>query len=178
MTATPPGSVRLTPPASAAGVCPASASVAGGRAGCLTLQPLTLTEAYRFVCDHHRHHRAPQGGLFAIGLNDRCSVVGVAIVGRPVARMLADGWTVEVTRLCVDGTPHAASKLYAACWRACRAMGYRRLITYTLESEPGTSVIAAGWKCLGTAGGGSWSRPGRPRVDTHPLEQKRLWERL
>lgn len=142
----------------------------------LNLQPITLKEAFRFVSNNHRHHKKPTGGLFAIAVNDGERVVGVAIVGRPNARMLQDGWTAEVTRLCVlDGYKNACSKLYAACWRAARAMGYQRLFTYILKAEPGTSLKAAGWKCLGDAGGGSWSRPSRPRVDTAPTCQKTLW---
>ena len=145
----------------------------------LHLQPLTLKEACRFVDDHHSHHRAPQGGLFAIGVNDGEKIRGVIIVGRPVARMLQDGWTAEVTRCCTDRTPHVASKLYAAAWRTARAMGYKRLITYTLASEVGTSLRAAGYLEIGRTGGGSWNRPkcGRPRIDTHPIGQKTLWER-
>ena len=128
----------------------------------IQLQPITFREAAEFIRRHHRHHRPPQGCKFCIAASDGERLVGVAIVGRPVARMLDDGWTAEVTRLCTDGTPHAASKLYAACWRAARAMGYRRLITYILASEPGTSVKAAGWRLVGQAGGGSWNRSNRP----------------
>lgn len=142
----------------------------------LELQPITLGEASVFVKRHHRHHDAPTGGLFAVAVSSGESVRGVAIIGRPVARMLQDGWTAEVTRLCTLGDKNACSMLYAAAWRAARALGYRRLITYILQSEPGTSLKAAGWKQLGAAGGGSWSRKNRPRVDTHPLEQKQLWE--
>jgi hypothetical protein len=143
----------------------------------LTLHPLTLKEARRFVDAHHRHHRMPQGGLFAIGAARGEEVRGVVIIGRPVSRHLDTGWTAEVTRLCVlDDTPNACSLLYGAAWRAARALGYRRLITYILVSEPGTSLRAAGWKLLGAAGGGSWNVPSRPRVDTHPTEQKQLWE--
>ena len=91
--------------------------------------------------------------------------------------MLQDGWTAEVTRLCViDGARNACSFLYASCWRAARALGYRRLITYTLPEEGGASLRAAGWKCLGEAGGGSWNRAERPRVDTHPTQVKLRWE--
>lgn len=142
------------------------------------MTPLTLGEARRFVDDHHRHHRAPIGGLFAIAASIDEDVVGVVIVGRPVARMNQNGLTAEVTRLCVlDDQPNACSMLYAAAWRACRSMGYQRLITYTLASERGTSVRAAGWREIGLRGGGSWNHPGRPRVDKHPIEQKMLWER-
>lgn len=145
----------------------------------LQLQPISLKEACRFVTDHHRHHEAPTGGLFAVALNDGETVVAVAIVGRPVARLLADGYTAEVTRLCaLEGTPNACSKLYRACQKAASALGYRRLITYILKEEPGTSLKAAGWRYVGIRGGGSWDRSavGRPRVDTHPTGQKHLWE--
>jgi hypothetical protein len=98
------------------------------------------------------------------------------VVGRPVARQLQDGYTAEVTRLASDGTRNACSLLYAAAWRACRALGYRRLVTYTLAEEGGASLRAAGWRCLGEAGGGSWSRENRPRVDRHPTQRKLRWE--
>ena len=143
----------------------------------MELQPITLKEAKRFVDLHHRHHKAPQGGKFAIGLTDNEKVIGVAIVGRPVARMLDSGYTAEVTRLCVlEGYYNACSMLYSACWRAARAMGYKRLITYILKSESGKSLEASGYKLVGEAGGGTWNREDRPRVDTHPLEQKKLFE--
>lgn len=143
----------------------------------LDLQPVTLAEARAFVAEHHRHHPAPLGGKFAIGITDGETVLGVVIVGRPVARALDDGWTAEVTRCCViDGVPGGCSKLYAAAWRAARAMGYRRLGTYTLASEPGTSLVAAGWSPVGEVRGRSWSRPSRPRVDRHPTQAKIRWE--
>lgn len=142
----------------------------------LELIPMTLTEAKIFVKKNHRHHNAPVGGFFAIGVSNGDKIVGVAIVGRPVARMADNGWTAEVTRLCTDSTPHVASKLYQACWRAARAIGYKKLITYILNSEPGISLKAAGWKCIGECGGGSWSRNERPRVDKHPLQTKIRWE--
>jgi hypothetical protein len=90
--------------------------------------------------------------------------------------MLQDGYTAEVLRLCSDGTKNTCSMLYAAAWRAVRAMGYRKLVTYILISESGTSLRAAGWKCIGEAGGGSWNRTSRPRVDTHPLQKKIRFE--
>ncbi len=142
----------------------------------LHIQPVTFREACRFVETHHRHHKPPVGCKFCVAVNDGERVVGVAIVGRPVARNLDNGYTLEVTRCCTDGTRNAASALYGAAWRAAKALGYRRLITYTLIEEPGTSLRAAGWKAIYETRGGSWSVPSRPRVDTHPLGQKRLWE--
>jgi hypothetical protein len=105
-------------------------------------------------------------------------VVAVAIVGRPVARRLQDGWTCELTRLASDGTRNACSFLYGRAWRAARALGWRRMITYTLASEDGASLKAAGFKLIGTTPGRSWSVPSRPRVDKHPLQQKLRWERV
>lgn len=142
----------------------------------LTIQPCTLGEAQAFVKDKHRHHGQPIGHKFSIAVNDGQNVVGVIIVGRPVARHFDDGWTLEVTRCCTDGTRNAASALYGAARRAAWALGYKRLVTYTLPSEGGTSLKAAGYRCLGEAGGGTWNRGSRPRVDKHPLEKKWLWE--
>lgn len=142
----------------------------------LRLQPITYGEACAFIKLHHRHHLPPQGWKFGIAVNDGDKIVGVITVGRPVARRLQDGWTLEVTRCCTDGTRNAVSKLYGAAQRATFALGYRRLITYTLRSEPGTSLIASGWKCIGVAGGGSWNVPSRPRIQTTTTEQKTLWE--
>jgi len=142
----------------------------------LQLQPITFAEAKVFIRRHHRHHLPPIGWKFGIAVNDGERVVGVVTVGRPVARHLDDGTTLEVTRCCTDGTRHACSMLYGAAWRAAKALGYRRLITYTLAAEPGTSLKAAGWTPLYEVAGRSWDCPSRPRVDTHPLGQKRLWE--
>lgn len=137
---------------------------------------MSLAEANAFVLKHHRHHRPVPGAKFCIGVEVAGAVVGVAIVGRPVARMLDDGWTLEVNRTCTDGTKNANSMLYGACRRATFALGYRKLITYTLPTESGSSLRAAGWICIGKAGGGTWNRKYRPRVDTHPLQEKLRWE--
>jgi hypothetical protein len=142
----------------------------------LSLQPITFKEASAFVRLHHRHHAPSIGHKFSLAANDGERVVGVVTVGRPVARHLDNGWTLEVTRCTTDGTKNAASLLYGAAWRATKALGYRRLITYTLIEEPGTSLKAAGWTALYQTEGGSWDCPSRPRVDTHPLGQKTLWE--
>lgn len=139
--------------------------------------------AAAFVAKHHRHHTPPAGHKFSLGCEKAGALVGVAIVGRPVARMRDDGETLEVTRLCTDGTKDACSFLYGAAARAALALGYRRIGTYILKSEPGTSLKAAGWKCLGERGGGSWTRDPKPHWkhkvsgrDGHPLEQKMLFE--
>lgn len=142
----------------------------------LTITPISLREANAFVAQHHRHHKPVQGAKFAVAAAEGDAVRGVAIIGRPVSRVLDDGWTLEVNRCCTDGTRNACSMLYSAAWRAARAMGYRRLITYTLPEEGGTSLKAAGWKLLGAAGGGSWNTPSRPRVDTAPTQKKLRWE--
>lgn len=143
----------------------------------LTVTPCELNEANAFVLAHHRHHRPVVGHKFSIAVTDGADVRGVAIIGRPVARGLDDGWTLEVTRVATDGAKNACSALYAAAWRAARAMGYRKLVTYTLDSESGTSVKAAGWTMVAHTDGGSWTCKSRPRVDTHPLQGKLRWEK-
>lgn len=143
----------------------------------LTVCPLPLDEANAFVRQHHRHHSPVVGHKFSIGVADESGTVrGVAIVGRPVARSRDDGLTLEVTRLATDGCPNACSALYAAAWRAAKALGYQRVGTYTLASESGTSLRAAGWHVVHEVSGRSWSCPTRPRVDKHPTEAKLLWE--
>jgi hypothetical protein len=150
--------------------------------GPLSVIPCGIREAEHFVLAHHRHHGAPTGGLFACAVARRGSsdVLGIALVGRPVARLADDGWTVEVTRLCVRPivAHNAASLLLGACWRAARALGWRKLITYTLEEEGGASLRAAGFTLACTTRGGSWDRAPRPRVDKHPTQPKLRWERI
>lgn len=116
----------------------------------ITAVPVTMREANAFVASHHRHNKPVRGARWAVGASDGGGMVGVALVGRPTARALQDGTTAEVTRCCViDGAPKGAcSFLYAACWRAWRAMGGRRLITYTLTSESGASLRGAGAKLI------------------------------
>lgn len=113
----------------------------------LEIVPVTFKDACNFVSQHHRHNKPPVGHKFSVGL--RCvengTLVGVAMAGRPVARALDDGATLEVNRTCTDGTRNANSMLYGAVWRAAVAMGYRRCITYTQADESGASLRAAGW---------------------------------
>ena len=142
----------------------------------LVIVPIRQKAAFAYVAKHHRHHQPPRGSVLCVAVAEGDSVRGVAIVGRPSSRMLDDGWTLEVTRCCTDGAKNACSMLYAASWRAARALGYRKVITYTLPSEGGASLRGAGWRCIGEAGGGSWSRKDRPRVDMHPLQVKMRWD--
>jgi hypothetical protein len=144
----------------------------------LQLQPITYAEACVFIREHHRHHLPPYFWKFGIAVNDGEKIVGVVTVNRPVARALDDGWTLEVSRCCTDGTKNAASMLYGAAWRAAKALGFKRLITYTLKEEAGTSLIAANYKALYVTQGGSWNCPSRPRIDTAPTGQKTLWEAI
>ena len=141
----------------------------------LELQPITFREAAVFVDEHHRHNAPPVGHKFSIAVNDGEKVVGVIIVGRPVARHSDNGWTLEVTRCCTDGTFNASSMLYGASWRAAKALGWKRLVTYTLVEESGASMRATGWRLIGEVNnGGYWSS--RPRKYVDPPRQKLLWE--
>jgi hypothetical protein len=143
----------------------------------LELQPITLNEANLFIEQYHRHHAKIVGWKYGIAVNDGKKIVGVITIGRPVARHYNDGWTLEVTRCCTDETKNACSKLYAAAWRVAKNLGYKKLITYTLETEPGTSLKAAGFKVLYKTRGGSWSCKSRPRIDKHPTIPKLCWEK-
>jgi hypothetical protein len=139
--------------------------------------PLALDEANAFVAAHHRRHGEVVGHKFSIGAALGDLVVGCVIVGRPVARRLDDGMTLEVSRLCTDGTKNACSFLYGAAARAAFSLGYLRIGTYIAASEPGTTLRAAGWRLVGGSPGQSWSVPSRPRIDTHPLQARLRFER-
>ena len=141
--------------------------------------PVRFADARDFVEAWHRHNAPPPGAVFCLGAADDDNVLrGVAIVGRPVARHYDDGMTLEVTRTATDGTRNANSLLYGAAWRAAKALGYHRLITYTQGSETGASLRAAGWKAIGhrTPRKG-WDTPSRPRNnDTYLSTARTLWE--
>ena len=139
--------------------------------------PIELAEANAFVERYHRHHTPVIGHKFSIGAVSNDVVVGAVIVGRPVSRHRDDGLTLEVTRLCTDGTPNACSFLYGRAAKVALALGYKRIGTYILDTESGVSLNAAGWKLIGNAGGGTWSCQSRPRVDKHPTQGKLLFER-
>lgn len=144
----------------------------------LYLTPLSLREANAFVDRHHRHHKAVTGHKFSIGCSQDGQLVGVAIMGRPVSRYLDDGLTLEVNRLCTTGEKNACSMLYAAAARAAKAMGYQKIITYTLDTEPGTSLRAAGWKCMGLAGGKRWTGKRCPAEVLCPPQMKLRYEKV
>lgn len=137
---------------------------------------VTLAEANAFVSLFHRHHPPVIGHKYSIGAEIDGRLVGVVIVGRPVSRIRDDGETLEVTRLCTNGTRNACSFLYSRAARAAFALGYRRIGTYTMPDEGGASLRAAGWRLLAATPGRSWSTPSRPRMDSHPLGEKLLWE--
>lgn len=142
----------------------------------LVIEPTTLRHANGFVERYHRHHKPARGCVFCLSVVTGERVRGVAIVGRPSARMLQDGSTCEITRTCTDGTRNVNSKLYGAVAKIARQLGYERIFTYTLPDEGGASLRAAGWKMdLALAGGGSWHRDSRPRVDSAPLDMKVRW---
>lgn len=139
--------------------------------------PLNFKEAKEFVNRYHRHHISPQGYKFAVGVSTGDEIIGVVIAGRPVSRFKDDGKTLEVTRLCVKpGYKNACSLLYAKVARIAKEMGYYKLLTYTLESENGTSLLATGFKCVGISKGGSWNVNSRPRKDKAPIVPKKRWE--
>ncbi len=144
----------------------------------LDLVPVSFADASAFVTSWHRHHEPPVGHKFSIGAALDETLVGVVIVGRPVARFYDDGRTLEVTRCATDGTPHSASMLYGAAWRASKALGFRRLVTYTQRGESGASLRAAGWTVIAERPARpGWNRPSRPRVPTGTENVQRfLWE--
>lgn len=145
----------------------------------LDLIPVTFRQACAYIRQHHSHHTPPRGMKFAIGAASGDDLVGVVTVGRPVARHYDDGWTLEVNRACTDGHPHACSMLYAAAWRATKALGYRRLVTYTRADEVGTSLKAAGWRIVAQREARKgWNTPAMWRADnsTQHGVQRTLWE--
>lgn len=139
----------------------------------MKVRPITFRAACSFIADHHRHNKPPAGHRFSIALFDVCDlfdvdeVIGVVVVGRPVARHLDDGVTAEVTRLCVVDRAQkgACSMLYRAAWRAWKEMGGQKMVTYTLQSESGASLRGAGWiqdaKLSGATGAAWTNRVGR-----------------
>lgn len=153
----------------------------------LTIRPITFREANAYVTQHHRHNQATNGHKWSVACYDGDRLCEVAICGRPVARKLDNGLTIEILRACTDGTYNACSILYGACTRVARDMGYKRVIAYILISESEASLKASGFINCGEAGGTSWDTPNRPRdvyqvtlwgeERKYPDEKKIRWEK-
>lgn len=142
----------------------------------IELRPVTKDIADAYIRANHRHHGVPVGAIWRQAVhNAHGDIVGISVSGRPIARALDDGLTMEVTRLCTDGTPNACSILYSAARRVAIDKGFRRGLTYILASESGDSLKASGWKFLWDVDGRSWDCPSRPRTDKHPTEDKQAW---
>lgn len=146
----------------------------------MKLVPLRLSDAKEHIRRLHRHNDAPLSWLFGVGVEANGDLVGVGIAGRPVARALDDGRTLEITRICSTGVPNVCSMLYGALSRAAFALGYSRVVTYTLQSETGASLKASGFEHVADlkerAG---WDAPNRPRLfDPSPRKAKRRWEKI
>lgn len=155
----------------------------------MRIRPIELKQANKFIVELHRHHKQVQGHKFSIGCFEEDKMIGVAICGRPVSRHLDNGLTMEVTRLCTDGTKNVCSKLYSACARIAKELGYDKIVTYILESETGHSLKATGWQCEAVGCGGlKWKRNDGERTDTivnlfgeekkYPNELKQRWAKV
>lgn len=143
----------------------------------LHIRPISLKEANSFVSSHHRHHKATVGHKFSVACVDGERLCGVAICGRPISRYLDNGEVLEISRLCTDGTYNACSKLYGACAKIAKDMGYKKIITYILESENGTSLRASNFICEGEAGGEMWTGTRSGRDNGVPKEKKTRWSK-
>jgi len=149
----------------------------------LQVRPLTLKDANAYIASHHRHHKPVTGHRFSLGAYLEDALVGCCVVGRPVGRKTHQYMVAEVTRLCTNGARNACSILYAAAARACKAMGFYHIQTFTLPEEGGASLRASGWQEDGLTPGKSWSVPTRPRGDflfpgigdDHPKGPKTRW---
>jgi len=144
----------------------------------MVIRPITFKQASIFINLHHRHHNATVGCKFCIGLYENEQIIGCAVCGRPVSRFLDDGLTCEINRVCVlEGYKNACSKLYGACCRIAKNMGYKKVITYTLQSENGASLKASNFICEGQAGGTHWTGK-RDKGQNIPKEMKKRWIKL
>ena len=137
--------------------------------------PIELREANAYVDAVHRHHDPVVRDKFRVGCEVGGRLVGVVQVGRPVARALCDGKTLEVVRLCTDGTKGACNFLYSRAARIAKELGYSKIITYILDSESGISLVASGWHKEADIKGHAWGCPSRPRNCTAPTCDKQRW---
>ncbi len=142
------------------------------------IRPIELADANTFVGLHHRHHKPVVGHKFSIAAIANAEIVGVAIIGRPVARLENFKTTLEVTRLCTNGHPNACSALYAAAARIGKEMGYCKIQTFILDTESGISLKASGWELDRLTRGGQWKHTdGKPRRTDQPTCKKYKWYR-
>lgn len=145
----------------------------------LRVIPSTLAEANAFVARFHRHHKPSVGHKFSLAVIDVAGDIhGYVIVGRPVARGCNYKTTAEVNRLATDGIKNGCSILYAAAARVCKEMGYETIQTYILDTEPGTSLAASGWKYDGLTAGGHWNHTSGPRRSDQPKGKKQRWMKV
>lgn len=146
----------------------------------LTVVPVTLAEACEFIASFHRHNRPPRGHVFSLGVSDGRKLIGVVTVGRPIARHLDDGSTLEVTRCCVvtEAQKGTCSFLYSRAWKVAAGLGWKRLVTYTLQTESGASLRGAGWRCVAKTRGRTDAWQNRPGRDWQPVmgQTKIRWE--
>src|SRR6185369_613205 len=142
----------------------------------LRIVPCSTEQAKKYVEQFHRHHGSSVQAKFSVAVADENGVIrGVALVGRPVARLLDDGATLEVNRVATDGCANACSALYGAARRIAKEMGYQRLITYIRQDEPGISLKASGWMFEQDIRARSWNMPGRPRIDKTDIVKRARW---
>ncbi len=148
--------------------------------GPLSVKQINQKDAKAFIDANHRHHPAPRGWKFGLAISDLVSVVGVIWVGRPNARALDDGTVLEVTRVCLlkACVKNVPSMLYGKAARIAKDLGYKRIITYTLLDEDGTSIKASGWDYDGVFGGRSWDTPSRHRDNKAPTGRKHRWSKI
>jgi len=137
--------------------------------------PLERKQVAEYVDKLHRHHDSVMRDRYRIGCEHEGLLVGVIQVGNPVARALCDGKTLEVVRLCTNGTTNVCSFLYGAAARIARELGYKKIITYILDTESGNSLRAAGWHKEADIRGHAWGCPSRPRQTTAPACNKQRW---
>lgn len=141
----------------------------------LSIKPIHLKDANEWVRRYHRHNIPTVGGKFAVACYEGYRLCGVAICGRPTARNADNGTTLEIYRNCTDGTRNACSKLYGACVRIAKEMGYTKVITYILESENGSSVKASNFICEGKAGLTKQTGARQQRYAVAPKEYKQRY---
>lgn len=142
------------------------------------VRPLTLSQANDLVTTLHRHHKKVRGHRFSVGAYEKGLLIGAAICGRPVARNVDQYAVLEVTRLVTDGSKNVCSFLYSVCARIAREMGFEKVQTYILSSEPGTSLIAAGWAKETDTSGGNWNHGSRKgRREDQPMIPKQRWSK-